>query len=145
MHWFEHDLFWAEVRRLVRPGALFCAWGYAWFRAFEPVQQALLDTVAEVVAPYWADNNRILWRGYRPAEVRFPFQPIRAPELRIEVDWLTSELSDYVRTWSAFKRAAADGLGAELERVIRLAEQRSGADARRRLHVPLTILAGQID
>lgn len=60
LHWFDYDLFWPEVRRVARPGALFCAWGYAWFRGPEAVNSLLLDPVARLVERYWASNNRIL-------------------------------------------------------------------------------------
>ncbi len=142
LHWLDLDLFWPEVRRVARPGALFCAWGYAWFRGFDEVQQNLLEPAAQLIAPYWAAKNGLLWRGYRPAELRFPFEPLSVPDLTMDVDWSTRELIAYVRTWSAFKRAAENGLAADLDRLTSAAEQRLGADTRHRLVVPLTVLAG---
>jgi len=145
LHWFDYDQFWPEVRRVARPGALFCAWGYAWFRGPEAVNRLLLDPVARLVEPYWASNNGILWRGYRDEEVRFPFDRIATPELWIERNWSTLEAAAYIRTWSAFQRAAADGRGPELEHVLDEAERQLGPDARHACRVPLTVLAGRID
>jgi hypothetical protein len=143
LHWFDYDLFWPEVRRVARPGALFCAWGYAWFRGSTPVAEALFDPVAKLVAPCWAPNNRLLWDGYD--DVRFPFDRLDAPELRITVDWSVDQIVAYVRTWSAFKNAAAAGARAELDRVIADARRQLGLDTRYELWVPLTILAGYVD
>jgi hypothetical protein len=62
--------------------------------------------------------------------------------LRIEVDWTVRRIADYVRTWSAFKRAASDGHQAALDRTIEAAEAQLGPETRFALHVPLAILAG---
>lgn len=142
LHWFDYRLFWPEVRRVAKPGALFCAWGYAWFRGSDPVEQHLLEPVSDIVAPYWAAENRLLWDGYQPDAVSFPFQPLPAPDLRIEVDWTVRRIADYVRTWSAYKRAASDGHQAALDRTIEAAEAQLGPETRFALHVPLAILAG---
>jgi SAM-dependent methyltransferase len=145
LHWFDFDLFWPEVRRVARPGALFCAWGYAWFRGAQPVDEALFDPVAQLVEPYWAANNSILWRGYDDADVRCPFEQLQVPELRITVRWSVERIIAYVRTWSAFKRAAADGHDAELEAILAEAVRRLGPDTDYELWVPLAIRAGFVE
>lgn len=145
LHWFDFARFWPEVRRVARPGALFCAWGYAWFRGTPEVQDHLLGPVARLVEPFWAANNGLLWRGYRPEEVRFPFRPLAAPALSIEVDWSLDELVGYVRTWSAFKKAAAAGRSEALERVVENAATRLGPSSSHHLSVPLAILGGVVD
>lgn len=145
LHWFDFNRFWLEVERVTRPGALFCAWGYAWFRGTPEVHATLLDPVARLVEPFWAENNGLLWRGYRTDEVRFPFRPLTGPSLSIEVDWSLDELVGYIRTWSAFKKAAAAGRSEALERVVEDAAKRLGRDATHRLSVPLAILAGLVD
>lgn len=145
LHWFDPDRFWPELRRVARPGSLFCAWGYAWFSGSREVHDLLLDPVARAVEPFWADNNRTLWRGYRPQEVRFPFEPLVTPALSIEVDWSTDELIGYVRTWSAFKTAVAAGRAEALENIVENAATRLGRMSLHRLSVPLAILAGWVD
>jgi SAM-dependent methyltransferase len=145
LHWFDFDLFWPEVRRVARPGALFCAWGYAWFRGAEPVDEAIFDPVARLVEPYWASNNRILWHGYEDADVRCPFERLHVPDLRITANWSVERISAYVRTWSAFKRAAADGHEAELEMILEEAGRHLGPGTHYGLWAPLAIRAGFVD
>lgn len=60
------------------------------------------------------------------------------------MDWSTRELAAYVRTWSAFTRATAKGLGPELEGILGEAERRLGPEARHNCRVPLTMIAGRI-
>lgn len=145
LHWFDFDRFWPEVRRVARPGALFCGWGYAWFRGSEAVKEALFDPVVRVVEPYWAPNNRILWDGYADADVRCPFDRLEAPDLRINVSWSLDQIIAYVRTWSAFKNAASAGAEANLERILANARHELGENARHDLWVPLAIRAGFVD
>lgn len=145
LHWFDFDLFWPEMRRVARPGALFCAWGYAWFRGEPVIEEAVFGPIARLVDRYWAPQNRILWNGYEDADVTCPFEQLPVPELRIEVDWSIDRIVAYVRTWSAFKRAAADGREAELERILAEARRRLGPEAQFQLRVPLAIRAGFVD
>lgn len=108
LHWFELPRFWREVSRVCRPGALFCAWGYAWPVVGPALEDALVAPVRRALEPFWAPNNAILWRGYQVHEIGFPFDNLPTPELAIEVRWTLDELLRYLRTWSAYKHSAAD-------------------------------------
>jgi len=146
LHWFDLPAFWREVRRVARPGALFCAWGYAWFRYGGEVEEALVDPVKALVAPYWAANNRLLWDGYRDVDVLFPFPRIAAPFFELELDTTASGIAGYVRTWSAFKRAAASGpaAAAALEEALAQGLERLGSDRPVRAVTPLAVAAGHV-
>jgi len=145
LHWFDLDRFWPAVRQVARPGALFCGWGYAWFRGSEAVSELLFEPVTQLVSPYWAPNNRILWDGYADADVRWPFVRLEVPDFRITVRWSVDQIIAYVRTWSAFKNATAAGADTELEQILTHARHELGPEPRHELWVPLTILAGFVD
>jgi SAM-dependent methyltransferase len=146
LHWFDLPAFWAEVRRVARPGALFCAWGYAWFRYGEEVEAALVDPVKALVEPYWAPNNRILWDGYRDADIAFPFDRIAAPAFPLTLDTDAARIADYIRTWSAFKRAAAadSTLGSRLEDCLARGIKALRPERPVRAVTPLAIVAGRV-
>lgn len=146
LHWFDFAAFWPEVRRVAKPGAFFCAWGYSWFEAEGDSQASFVEEILDVLKPYWAPNNRLLWDGYRSEEISFPFTRVEAPAFAIEVRWDIAHLLGYVRTWSAYKRAQADG------RSFRIISEIE-ADAVERLRdrgamlfrIPITIAAGSIN
>ena len=145
LHWFDLPRFWAEVRRVARPGALFCAWGYAWFRYGEEVEAALVDPVMALVEPFWAANNRILWDGYRDADIAFPFERIAAPAFELTLETSTAGIAAYVRTWSAFKRATCDAkLAAKLEEVIESGLETLGCERPVQAVTPLAVVAGLV-
>lgn len=145
LHWFDFDTFWPEVERVARPGAFFCAWGYSWFEAEVDLQASFVDRILEILKPYWAPNNRLLWDGYRSDEIRFPFDRVEAPAFSIEARWDVAELLGYVRTWSAYKRAQADDRSA---RIIAQIEADAVESLRDRdampFRIPITVAAGPI-
>jgi SAM-dependent methyltransferase len=145
LHWFDLPRFWAEVRRVARPGALFCAWGYAWFHYGEEVEAALVRPVLALVEPFWAPNNRILWNGYRDSDIAFPFKRIAAPGFELRLDTSVERIAAYVRTWSAFKRAAGDPvLAAKLEDVLQAGIDALGRDRTVHAATPLALVAGRV-
>ena len=112
LHWFRFADFWREVGRVSREGAFFCAWGYDWFRTDDLVERRLVDPFRAIVEPFWAKNNRILWAGYRSADVEMPFEPEPVPPFSIKLRWTARRLLAYMTTWSAYKRSQADGVAA---------------------------------
>lgn len=102
LHWFDLDSFWPAVQRLLRPGGIFAAWGYAWFSVTAAVDRVVEEILRPRLAPYWAPQNRLLWQGYR--EITFPFAPLAAPDFAITVTWTAHQLWNYVGSWSATQR-----------------------------------------
>lgn len=144
LHWFDYERFWPEVRRVAKPGAFFCAWGYAWTEGPPELHEALFDRLLALLEPFWAPNNGILWRGYRSDEIQFPFERIEVPAFAIELDWSIAELFGYIRTWSAWQRSRADGKVSAAAARLEAEASRSFAGQRLLLKMPLTLAAGRI-
>ncbi len=143
LHWFDYGKFWPEVARVGKPGALFCAWGYAWFECDADISDGLVMPFRELVAPFWARNNRILWNGYQNTDISFPFERLQAPALTIRAHWSVPQLIEYMQTWSAYKRSrqntvAAAALDALLANARECFARREPLD----LSMPLAIVAG---
>ncbi|WP_426193853.1 class I SAM-dependent methyltransferase [Massilia sp. DWR3-1-1] len=146
LHWFDYAAFWPEVRRVAKPGALFCAWGYAWFDCEPDVMAALVMPLRELVAPYWASNNRILWDGYRDADIAFPFEHVTPPPLAIDERWDVAQLIGYMQTWSSYKKAMLDiNVASQLDALVAAAHARFQPDGPLHISMPLAIVAGRID
>jgi hypothetical protein len=62
----------------------------------------------------------------------------------MDVDWSLDQVIGYVRTWSAFKRAANAGRAAALEAAVSQSRHLLDAGPSFRLSVPLAILAGTV-
>lgn len=145
LHWFDYARFWPEVSRVARPGALFCAWGYAWFRCDPEVERELVLPFRALIEPFWAPNNRLLWHGYRSDEIGFPYERLETPSLSIDLEWSVPELATYMQTWSASKRAAEDpAVGGELARLLDTALARFAGFPRLPIAMPIAMVAGRV-
>lgn len=99
LHWFDYPRFWPEVKRVLKPNSIFAAWGYSWFSINPAADQAFQENFLAPIKPYWAEQNQLLWDGYR--DVPFPFERIEIPQFEMSVEWDFEQLFAYIQTWSA--------------------------------------------
>jgi SAM-dependent methyltransferase len=145
LHWFDYARFWPEVQRVTRPGALFCAWGYAWFECEQEVLDTFVTPCRALLEPHWAANNRILWDGYRDADIALPLARLPVPPLQVEERWTIAQLIEYMQTWSAWKRAQEDTRKARaLAGLVEAAQARFGGAGALEITMPLAIVAGHL-
>lgn len=101
LHWFELERFYGELRRVVRPGAVFAAWTYSLADA-DPSVDPLVEAFYANMAPWWPPERAHVESGYRTLE--FPFEHIEAPAFEIRAAWPLERLLGYFGTWSAVNR-----------------------------------------
>ncbi|MEM1379179.1 MAG: class I SAM-dependent methyltransferase [Pseudomonadota bacterium] len=143
LHWFDFPRFWAEVRRVCRPGAVFCGFTYGLTEADDATHRLLLDPVLERIDPYWSAGNKLSLRGYQPEEIGFPFAPLDPPPIRHTLQWSPERLVQFMRTWSAHVRALDDGLRDEITAIEEAALAALGS-AERTVVLPMTVRAGRV-
>ncbi|HSD74100.1 MAG TPA: class I SAM-dependent methyltransferase [Steroidobacteraceae bacterium] len=102
VHWFELDRFYAEVRRVLRPGGMVAVWTYTFFSTTPAVDAVLSDFYENVVGRYWPPERRLVEAAYRT--LPFPFSEIPAPEFRFECGWTLEHILGYLASWSAVQR-----------------------------------------
>ena len=105
LHWLDLDLFYAEARRVLKPGGILAVWAYNYLRIWPEVDAVVKHFHDEVVGPFWPPERKIVGRGY--LDLPFPFGGIETPAFQIEVRWSLQHLLGYLHTWSATKRFEA--------------------------------------
>jgi SAM-dependent methyltransferase len=109
LHWFELDAFYAEAKRVLRPGGLLAAIGYGWFYVDPVVDEIIGRTLLKPLEPIWAPANWLLIDNYR--SIAFPGDEVRLTPCAIHLLWSREQLEAYVRSWSAVQRWEANALG----------------------------------
>jgi len=146
LHWFELGPFYAEVRRVLKPGGLLAVWTYGVFRldgGNAEQLQALLDRFYwQTVGPYWPAERRHVENGY--AELAFPFAELTVPPFAMSLDWTLDDLAGYLRSWSATSRyrelVGVDPVAALVEALTPL-----WGEGSRRVSWPLSLKVGRLE
>jgi SAM-dependent methyltransferase len=140
LHWFDLGTFYPKVQRSLTPRGVFAAVGYSGFRIDGDIDREFGVTLLDPLQPFWARGNAVLWNGYR--ELPFPFEPIEAPPMAIELDWTLAQLLSYVETWSAVKRmrteTGVDPMAPTRERLAPM-----WGEGERRVTMPMIVRVGR--
>ena len=144
LHWFCNDSFYAEVKRVLKPGGLFAAWTYTLLRSEPELNSAVEDFYTKVVGPWWPPERRWVDLGYRG--MPFPFTEITAPNFEIRLEWTLVDLLAYLRTWSATQRCIRE-TGADPCTTLgeRLKDIWPDPETRKRIIWPIALRCGRLE
>jgi ubiquinone/menaquinone biosynthesis C-methylase UbiE len=103
IHWFNFERFYAEAKRVLKPGGVLAAWAYG-VNVVEDnaINEIVQDYYSNVVGPYWPPERKLVEEGYRT--IPFPLTEIMPPSFRMETEWTLNQLLGYFSTWSATNR-----------------------------------------
>ena len=142
-HWFDLPAYYAEVRRVTKPGGVIALVTYGNMVTDAPVLQVLHHFYKDVTGPYWPPGRKHVEDGYR--SFPFPFQELRTPHLEIRRDWNLNATIGYVETWSAttaLRRARGDAPVEQFRR--NLAQVWGAKETVRLIRWPLSIRLGRV-
>jgi SAM-dependent methyltransferase len=143
LHWLTLEPFYAEVRRVARPGAVIAAWSYSTHlglgAALDPI---VADHVDRVLGPYWPEGYVHIRGAYRT--LAFPFAEIDVPPATLTFTCALDELVGVVGTWSASTQYRA-ALGRDPSAELAAALARAwGPEPTRTARLPLFFRVGRI-
>jgi len=139
LHWLNIDAFYAEARRVLRPGGILAVWTYAMSHLEgEEVDVIAQDFYQNIIGPYWPPERKLVEDEYRSLD--FPKPELLAPKFRMETHWTLDQWLGYLSSWSGTKNYVeargedpVERLRSDLERVW------GGAERRRRIEWPLAV------
>ena len=140
-HWFPHEAFHAEVRRVIKPGGMVAVWTY-WNAHVSPSIDAILERLQfTLVGPYWPPERRYVNDGYR--SLPFPFDEIRTPDFEVTAEWDLDHFIGYLGTWSAVQRYK-ELVGRDPVTLVHRELSEAWGTQRRTVKWPLALRAGRI-
>jgi|SRR5438105_1534489 len=140
LHWLNHNLFYPEVRRVLKKNGVFAASAYNLLRTDRPIKEIVRRYYYDTVGPYWPPE-RALIEQFRT--IPFPFPERETPAFEIVADWKLEHLTGYLRSWSSTQRFIAATNQNPLDQIANDLEKAWGDPQRKRRIVwPLTLRVG---
>jgi len=102
LHWFSLEPFYAECKRVLKPGGVLAVWAYDLLSIAPAIDPLVNHFYHEVVGPWWPPERKILERGYRT--LPFPFAELKSPDFAMNARWSLAHLLGYIESWSAVQR-----------------------------------------
>jgi len=101
-HWFDRPRFYAEVKRVLRPGGIVALWTYGLCVVAPEIDAAVYRFYNGPIGPHWPPERHHPETGYRELDFAFAEQPF--PVAAMELEWTCDEFLTYLRSWSAVAR-----------------------------------------
>lgn len=98
-HWFEIESFYAEARRVLRPGGVLALWSYNLCSITPEIDRVVRRFYGEVVGSFWPAERQVVEVGY--SDLAFPFEELGAPDFEMKANWSLYDLAGYLGTWSS--------------------------------------------
>ena len=99
VHWFNFDLFYKEVYRILKPNGVIAVLGYGLFSTNLNTDIILRDFYYNIVGPYWDAERKYLDENYQT--IPFPFEEQAVEKFENQFKWSFEELIGYLETWSS--------------------------------------------
>ena len=139
LHWFDIGAFFAEAKRVLKPGGVLAFWCYQNCNVDRDIDAACEQIFAEV-DDFWPPERDIVEEQYPSLDM--PFDDLAADEFSMTTNWTADDLLNYMRTWSASQRYIVAN-GNDPTEICRGRLKILWGDGRRTVNWPITIRIGR--
>ena len=141
LHWFDLERFYAEVRRVLRPGGVIAVWAYDWSHVTPAVDFAVERHLLAKLKPYWPPQVARMQESFM--QLPFPFEPVSVPAVAIRMSWTADEYLAYLETWSATRLYVAEHGRSAIDAARTAMRRAWGSDGARDVTMALHVRCGR--
>lgn len=116
LHWFDFNIFYPEVKRILKPEGIIAAWSYGLVKINSEIDALIKYFYQELTGPYWPEERRYIDHKYQ--DIPFPFQKIATPTFSMQQTWTLNHFIGYLSTWSAVRKYQEETNQNPLELII---------------------------
>ncbi len=142
LHWFKFDEFYAEVKRVAKPGGVIAVWTYSLLRISPQINAVIEDYHFNTLSNYWDAERKYVDDNY--TSIPFPFDEITTPPFAIHLQWTLQDLEGYFYTWSALQKFIAANNYSPVDALIEQIKPLWGKDEKREIVFPVHLRLGTI-
>ncbi len=99
-HWFNHDEFYKEVKRVGKPGSILAIWAYSEANISKEIDEVMEWFMYDFLADYWPPGRWYIRGSYK--QLPFPFPQMQTPDFFCRMKWSKEQWLNYVQSWSSY-------------------------------------------
>lgn len=142
VHWFDFEKFYAEVKRVLKPGGIIAVWGYHLFNITPAIDKLLNKYYSVILKDYWPDRFHFVDTRY--ADLPFPFTELIPPKFEMITDWNFNQVIGFLDSWSGTKIYLQKNGVHPLDEIWNdLKKEWGDVNLRRKINWPLHIKVGK--
>lgn len=107
VHWFDLEAFYAEARRVLRPGGVLAVWTYHVGHVEPPFDRVFHRFYYDLLRPYFAPRARLVDERYQTLVL--PGQPLdlNSPFF-VTAQWNLEQMKGFIMSWSGSQKYLED-------------------------------------
>ncbi|MEM7103874.1 MAG: class I SAM-dependent methyltransferase [Bacteroidota bacterium] len=101
IHWFDHQAFAKEVRRVSKPEGILAFWGYTLLRVNSEIDAIIDHLYTDITGPYWNKERDFVEKKYKGIDL--DFETIAEFDFEMPYQWSLDAVVGFINTWSGLK------------------------------------------
>lgn len=144
IHWFDFDVFYKEVKRVLKSSGIITVWGYGLCEIDHEIDGLINHFYNEIIGTYWDEERKLLDNRYET--ISFPFTKISSygKEFIMEKNWTLKEFEGYLNTWSAVQKFIKNNQYNPIDELIEKISQFWSFKDKKKVVWPLFVKMGKL-